>query len=115
MRQVEAASPPLDPALTFTVAQVIVGGPQGDVSFSAAIAGGALTITPGASDADLTLQLTYATGAALATGAMTVHDAILQGAVKVSGDLDGLQRATAALAAVAEAMRPVRGTTSYPG
>ncbi|GAC1477625.1 MAG: hypothetical protein NVS1B12_13090 [Acidimicrobiales bacterium] len=115
MRQVEAATPALDPALTFTVAQVIVGGPHGDVSLSAAIAGGVLTVRPGSTGADLTMRLTYATGAALATGAMTVHDAILPGAVKVSGDLDRLQTATSALVAVAEAMRAVQGETSYPG
>ena len=95
--------------------QIVRGGPQGDVAFAVRIAGGKLTIAPGrAADADVTLRLSYGASVALATGRTTVHDAVLEGAVKVSGDLDRLQAATAALAAVAEAMGSVRSQTTYP-
>ena len=116
MRDIEAAAPPLDPGVSFTLRQVVLGAPGGDMTCLVRIAGGRLTmlLAPGESTADVTVRLPYAVGVALARGVTNVHDAILDGAIKVSGDLDQLQQATAALGAVAEAMGAVRDRTTYP-
>ena len=116
MRDIEAAAPPVDPDLTFTLREVVLGAPDGDVNVLVRVAAGQLSMLL-ASDggpSDVTVRLPYGVAVALARGITTVHDAILEGAIKVRGDLERLQQATAALAAVAEAMGAVRARTSYP-
>lgn len=116
MRDIEAAAPPLDPTVTFTLGQVVLGAPDGDVHCLIHVAGGRLTVlvAPDGSTSDVTVRLPYEVAVALARGITNVHDAILEGAIKVRGDLERLQQATTTLGAVAEAMAAVRERTSYP-
>lgn len=116
MREVEAAAPPLDPGVNFILRQVVLGAPGGDVDCLVRISAGRLTmvVAPEGSPSAVTVRLPYEVGVALARGLTNVHDAILDGAIKVRGDLERLQQATATLGAVAEAMGAVRDRTSYP-
>jgi hypothetical protein len=116
MRDIEAAAPPLDPGVSFTLRQVVLGAPGGDMTCLVRIAGGRLTmlVAPDDGTSDVTIRLPYEVAVALARGLTNVHDAILDGAIKVRGDLDRLQQATATLGAVADAMGAVRARTAYP-
>lgn len=113
-----------DPALAavlgdlhLTIEQHITDGPDGDVVWHVAVAGGRVALTPGPAPADAPADLRfttdYATAAAVATGELAAQRAFVEGRLRVGGDLSLLTAHHRTLAAVDDALAPVRAETSY--
>jgi hypothetical protein len=100
--------------VTLTVEQVVTGGPDGDVTWHLAIADGKVQLSPGpAPRADLRLATDYATAAGVAAGELGAQRAFVEGRLRVGGDLSLLVAHQRALAAVDDALAPVRAETVY--
>ena len=100
--------------VTFTVTQVVTGGPDGDVTWSVAVDDGTVALTPGpAARSDLRLTTDYATAAAVAAGQLGAQRAFVEGRLRVGGDLSLLIAHQRALAAVDDALAGVRARTTY--
>ena len=66
---------------------VVSGGPGGEVKWSLAVAGGALSASPGGrSGADVTLTFTRDDAVAIAQGQLEPSVAFMQGRMKTAGD-----------------------------
>ena len=112
---VEVEAAPIDPDVALRLAQTVTGTPTGDVTFLIEIADGSLHVRVGPATSDVVVTLPYPAAVSLAIGEETVHDAVLRGDVKLSGDLAKLQTATAGLVALRDAMGRVRDRTTFPG
>ena len=115
-----AADPALAAALgdlRLTIEQHVHDGPDGDVAWHVAVAGGRVALTPGpapaASPADLRFTTDYATAAAIAAGDLAAQRAFVEGRLRVGGDLSLLLAHHRALAAVDDALAPVRAEVTY--
>jgi SCP-2 sterol transfer family len=100
--------------VTLTVEQVVTGGPDGDVTWHLAIADGKVALSPGpAPRADLRFATDYATASGVAAGEVGAQRAFVEGRLRVGGDLSLLIAHQRALAAVDDALAPVRAETVY--
>ena len=98
----------------FTMGQVVTGGPDGDVRATLRVVDGRVTMTDGeASDAAVTIRLTWDDAVAMAAGELAPADAIAAGRVRVRGDLSVLAEAQAVLAAVQPQLQELRAVTEY--
>jgi putative sterol carrier protein len=112
-----AADPSLPAVLagiTLTVGQTVEDGPDGTVSWHIAISDGAAELVPGpAEKPDLRFTTTYDTAAGIASGALAAQRAFVEGRLRVGGDLSLLITHQRAIAALDDALAPVRAETSY--
>jgi SCP-2 sterol transfer family len=100
--------------VTLTVEQEVSGGPDGPVTWHLAIADGKVVLGAGPSaQADLRLSTDYPTAAGVAAGELGAQRAFVEGRLQVGGDLSLLITHQRALAAVHDALAPVRAATSY--
>jgi hypothetical protein len=103
--------------LTLTIEQAVTDGPDGDVVWHVAVSDGRVALTPGpapaGTPADLRFRTDYATAAAVAAGELSAQRAFVEGRLRVGGDLSLLIAHQRALAAVDDALAPVRAETSY--
>jgi hypothetical protein len=85
--QVRAASEPAgDCPADVVVAQVVTGGPDGEVRYRVEVRGSRATLVAGANgDADMTFTSDYMTAAAIARGDLSTQAALLEGRIRVSG------------------------------
>ncbi len=98
----------------FTMGQVVTGGPDGDVGVTLRVVEGRVTMTEGeASDAAVTIRLTWADALSMAAGELAPAEAIAAGRVRVRGDLSVLAEAQAVLGAVQEQLQKLRDVTEY--
>jgi hypothetical protein len=116
-RQAIAADASLPAALagvTLTVEQTVEDGPDGTVSWHIAIVDGAASLVPGpAEKPDLRFTTSYGTAARIASGALAAQLAFVEGRLRVGGDLSLLIAHQRAIAAVDDALAPVRAQTTY--
>jgi SCP-2 sterol transfer family len=116
-RQAIAADASLPAALagvTLTVEQTVEDGPDGTVSWHIAIVDGAASLVPGpAEKPDLRFTTAYGTAAQIASGALAAQLAFVEGRLRVGGDLSLLIAHQRAIAAVDDALAPVRADTTY--
>lgn len=100
-----------------TLAHLVHGGPEGDVTWVVQVRDGkasvALRAGLDAGDADVVLVEDYATACALARGEMTVEQAVAAGRLKLRMGAQALVAHAAALRAVGEALAAVRTVTSF--
>ena len=97
-----------------TIQQLVTGGPSGDVPYWLRVDDGVLEIGPGhAERPDATVAQSYGTATAVARGELSVEQAVLEGRVRLSGDVSVLLRHAAALAGLAAAFGEVRDRTTY--
>lgn len=97
-----------------TVQQVVTGGPTGDVRYWVRVDDGAVEAGPGvAAQADATVSQSYETAVAVSRGELSVEQALLDGRVRLSGDVSVLLRHATALGGVAQAFGEVRERTTY--
>lgn len=115
-----AADPALAGALAdvdLTFEQHVTDGPDGAVAWHLTVAGGRVTLTPGpapaAAPATVRFTTDYATAAAVATGELAAQRAFVEGRLRVGGDLSLLIAHQRGLAAVGDALAPVRAETTY--
>lgn len=103
----------------FRVAQVVRGGPDGELVVTMAVDEGRLTLAlaaPGAGSAmepDVTIVLDYEDAAAMSRGELDPADAIRDGRVRVRGDLAVLVAAQSLLVAAAGLLEAIHEETSY--
>ncbi len=100
--------------VTLAVEQAVDGGPDGDVRWLLDIRDGQVDLVPGpAGRADLSFTTSYATAAQIAAGTLSAQRAFMEGHLKVGGDLSLLITHQRAVAAVDDALAPVRAETTY--
>lgn len=100
--------------ITLAVEQVVDGGPDGGVRWLLDIRDGRVDLVPGpAGRADLSFTTSYATAAQIAAGTLSAQRAFIEGRLKVGGDLSLLISHQRAVAAVDDALAPVRAQTTY--
>src|ERR1019366_4937740 len=98
----------------FSMGQVVTGGPDGDVQATLRVLDGRVTMTDGeASDAAVTIRLTWADALSMAAGELAPADAIAAGRVRVRGDLSVLAEAQAVLGKVQGQLQGLRDVTEY--
>jgi alkyl sulfatase BDS1-like metallo-beta-lactamase superfamily hydrolase len=117
IEELDRAGVPVDPALAFSLEQVVTEAPGGDVRYRVTLAGGRLRVRAAndeAAPADATLTTSYRTAVELATGRRDASDAFAAGLVRFHGNLTLVQTATAALTAAAEVLASVRNRTTFP-
>ena len=100
---------------TLTLLQIVSGGPEGDVAYVVSVARGAVRVTPADADApaDVTLASGWDTAVAIATGALSPHDAFTTGLVLVRGDIEALRAHAPALVGLDQATAALRAATTY--
>lgn len=97
-----------------TIQQVVTGGPSGEVRYWVRLDDGAVEAGPGAAeDADATVSQSYETAVAVSRGEVAVEHALLDGRIRVVGDVAVLLRHAGALGGVATAFGQVRDRTTY--
>ena len=97
-----------------TIQQVVTGGPAGDVRYWVRLDDGAVEAGPGeAGRADATVTQSYETAVAVSRGELSVEQALLEGRVRLAGDIGLLVRHAGALGGVAAAFGQVRDRTTY--
>jgi hypothetical protein len=100
--------------ITLAVEQVVDGGPDGQVRWLLDIRDGQVDLVPGpVARADLTFSTSYETAARIAAGTLPAQRAFIEGRLKVGGDLSLLITHQRAVAAVDDALAPVRARTTY--
>jgi hypothetical protein len=98
----------------FSMAQVVTGGPGGDVATTLQVHEGRVTMTAGESgDAAVTIRLTWADAVSMAAGELAPGEAIATGRVRVRGDLSVLAEAQAVLNVVQPHLHNLRQLTEY--
>jgi hypothetical protein len=74
-----------------TVQQVVTGGPDGEVRYHVRVTDSQATVHPGeAAGPDITFTEDYATAVAVARGQLTVQAGLLDGRIRVGGNLASL-------------------------
>lgn len=97
-----------------TIQQVVTGGPAGDVRYWVRVDDGVVEAGPGAVEApDATVTQSYETAVAVSRGELSVEHALLDGRVRLAGDVSALLRHAGALGEVAAAFGEVRDRTTY--
>jgi hypothetical protein len=109
--------------VTLTVEQVVhePGGDDGDpagtgvpVTWHVAIDDGKVSLAAGpAAQADLRFTTDRATAAGIASGDLSAQRAFVEGRLRVGGDLSRLVAHQRAIAAVDDALAPVRARTTF--
>lgn len=98
----------------FSMAQVVTGGPAGEVQTTLTVDAGRVAITSGETGgAEVTIRLTWPDAVAMAAGTLAPGEAIAAGRVRVRGDLSVLAEAQAVLAAVQPHLQGLRELTEY--
>lgn len=117
--QVEVPAPGPEAALatsggSFTVCQIVTGGPAGEVATTLHVEDGRITMTAGASSlADVTVSLAWEDAVAMAQGTLSAVDALTGGRIRVRGDFGVLMASQAMLAALAPQVADLNETTTY--
>jgi hypothetical protein len=76
-----------------TVQQVVTGGPEGEVRYHVHVTDAQATVHPGeAGQPDVTFTEDYGTAAAVARGELTMQAGLLDGRIRVGGNLGSLGR-----------------------
>lgn len=115
-----AVPPPGDDAAlaardgSFTVSQVVRGGPQGEVGTTLVVEGGTVSMLAGASDdASVTMALAWDDAVAMASGSQSPAQALAAGRIHVRGDLGVLVAGQAVLAALHPHLQALNAATTY--
>ena len=107
----EPASPTGDP---FVVEQVVQRAPEGVVRYHVVIADSQARVVEGpAPNPDVVLTSDYATACAIARGELSTETALLEGRIRVRGDMDRLSRRAPELSGLDPVPPRVRDETSY--
>ena len=108
-----AGTPAFAADASFLLQQVVTGNPLGEVRYWVRIHGGTVEAGLGEVDgADVTVSQSYDTAMAVSSGEITAQAAFVAGKIRVSGDATLLLEHQPALAALADAVAPVRQRTS---
>lgn len=92
------ASAPASRAGSLVLRHEVTDGPDGDVTYDVVVATGTASIDASAGPADVTFRTDYPTAAAIASGRGSVHAALAEGRLRVSGNMAALTDRAAELA-----------------
>jgi hypothetical protein len=96
------------------VVQQVVRTERGETRYHLVVEDGRIRVRPGQAPApDVTFSQAYDVAAALSRGELTAQQALSEGRLRISGDLAGLARRAAALAAIGDLFAAVRSRTTY--
>lgn len=99
---------------TFSVQQVVVDAPDGDVAYWLRLDDGAVTTGLGrVADPDVTITESYDTAVAVVRGELSAEAAFLAGHLRLAGDLRALAAHQGVLQRVGAAAAGVRADTAY--
>lgn len=101
-----------------TIQQIVTDGPEGDVRYWLRIDDGSVEAVPGdAQEADLephaTVVQSYETAAAVSRGELSTEDALLDGRIRLRGDIGVLARHQRILTRLGDVFAEVLGRTVY--
>lgn len=110
---VAGAAADLAPELDVIVQQVVIDGDL-EVAYVVRVGEGRVRVTSGRDDAaHVSFTQDRATAAAIARGEVAAQVAFMDGRLRVGGDLRGLLRHAAALAALDDVFAPARAETTW--
>ena len=96
------------------VVQQVVRTEGGETRYHLVVGDGRMRVVPGQAAApDVTFTQDYDVAAALSRGDLTAQQALSDGALKLSGDLDGMARRAGGLAALGDVFAAIRSKTTY--
>lgn len=96
------------------ITQVVIGGPEGDVTYHLQVAGGDARFGPGAADPEhVRMEQSWDTAVAVATGALNAQDAFVNGHIRLVGDQQRLLDAQPVFGALDAVFADVRRRTEY--
>ena len=102
---------------TFSVAQLVHGGPDGDIATVLTVADGRLHLTlvdpPADPAADVTVSLAYRDAVELSRGTLAAARALTEGRIRVRGDLSVLAAGQAVLADAQPHLAGLSAATTY--
>ena len=107
-----AATAPAAPATALRVRQRVTGGPDGDVEYVLALAGGEVRFEP-AGPADVELTTDYDTAAAISRGDLSPAAAFAAGRLRVGGEVSSLVAHQDAFAGIGRLLSGVAEATTY--
>jgi len=96
------------------VSQVVTDGPEGDVVYHLQVGDGSVRFEPGRADPEhVSMEQSWATAVAVATGALNAQEAFVNGNIRFAGDQERLLAAGPVFAELDAAFSAVRATTTY--
>lgn len=99
---------------TIGVTQVVVDGPEGDVTYHLQVGDGSASFGAGAADPeDVRMEQDWSTAVAVATGAANAQDAFISGKIRLFGDRQALMGAQPVFGALDQVFATVRDRTRY--
>jgi hypothetical protein len=103
------------PGQRLVIEQVVRDGPDGEVRYRVVIAGSAARIEPAANApaADLTITCDWATATAMAQGGLPAQAALMQGRLRIRGNLARLAGRGSDLVGLDPVPADVRARTTY--
>ncbi|MGH9054580.1 MAG: SCP2 sterol-binding domain-containing protein [Acidimicrobiales bacterium] len=113
------SGPPLpDGGDRIELEQVVTSTPYGEVRYRVVVAGGTARVVtaeggPGTPEPDLTIRCVWETAAAMARGELSAQAAVMDGRLRVKGNLARLASAAGALAGADAMPETVRRNTTY--
>ena len=108
-----AATAPAAPSTDLRILQRVTGGPDGDVEYVLALAGGAIRFEPGAGPADVELTTDYDTAATISQGLLSPAAAFAAGRLRVGGAVSSLVAHQEAFAGIGRLLAGVADATTY--
>jgi len=109
----QTATAPASPAADLRIRQRVTGGPDGDVEYVVALAGGEVRFEAGAGPADVELTTDYATAAAISQGQLSPASAFAAGRLRVGGTVSSLVAHQEAFAGIGRLLGSVAEATTY--
>lgn len=112
---IRSATAPAAPATEVRIRQRVTGGPDGDVEYVVALAGGKVHVEPAgaAGPADVELVTDYETAAAISQGQLTPAAAFAAGRLRMGGAVGSLVAHQEAFAGIGRLLGDVAGATTY--
>jgi putative sterol carrier protein len=96
------------------VTQVVIDGPEGDVTYHLQVRAGAATFAAGVADPeDVRMEQDWATAVAVATGDLNAQEAFVTGRIRLTGSQQSLMEAQPVFAALDSVFASVRERTRY--
>lgn len=99
---------------TIGVTQVVIDGPEGDVTYHLQVGDGSARFGAGAADPeDVKMEQDWATAVAVATGELNAQEAFVTGRIRLWGDQQALMDAQPVFGALDGVFASVRERTRY--
>jgi len=109
----QAATAPASPSADLRIRQRVTGGPDGDVEYVVALAGGEVRFEAGGGPADVELTADYDTAAAISQGHLSPASAFAAGRLRVGGAVSSLVAHQEAFAGLGRLLAGVGEATTY--